>query len=196
MKKEVLNEILMHDNVCDSIKNRLDELLNIVPQLKDIIGCEHKHPHHHLDVWEHTLLALSMSPKNLKIRLTLLLHDIGKPHCYQEEGNVRHFKNHPSVSSCIARDILINLGYENDYVEEICCLIEKHDSLISNRDIETNRELTIDRFKVQFCDALAHHPLKLEKRIKYLKLINEKLNTGELKRYYEDYLNKINSKIL
>ena len=54
-----------------------------------MIGFEHKHPHHHLDVWNHTLLALSYSPKDFDIRLVLLLHDIGKPHSYQDE-EIRH----------------------------------------------------------------------------------------------------------
>ena len=35
---------------------------------------------------------------------------------------------------------------------------------------------TIIKFNVQCCDALAHNPLKLEKRIRYLLIINEKIN--------------------
>ena len=76
-----------------------------------MIGFDHKHPHHHLDVWGHTLLALSKAPKDLEIRLVLLFHDIGKPHSYQE-GEVRHYKNHSLVSSEMTQEILKRIGYE------------------------------------------------------------------------------------
>ena len=47
---------------------------------------------------------------------------------------------------------------------------------ITNKDIEENLELSIVRFKIQCCDALAHHPSKLEKRINYLLSVYEKIN--------------------
>ena len=68
-----LEEILLSDNIIESINNNIDYLLKIIPEIKDMIGFDHKHPHHHLDVWNHTLLALSLSPKDFDIRLSLLL---------------------------------------------------------------------------------------------------------------------------
>ena len=32
--------------------------IQVIPELKNTIGFEHKHPHHHLDVWQHTLEVL------------------------------------------------------------------------------------------------------------------------------------------
>src|SRR5574344_2051507 len=87
----MLEEILTSDNVVDSIRSNLEYILKIIPELGDTIGFEHKHPHHHLDVFEHTLYALSLSENDYEIRLALLLHDIGKPHSFTE-GEVRHFK--------------------------------------------------------------------------------------------------------
>ena len=49
-----------------------------------MIGFDHKHPHHHLDVFNHTLYALSLSKKDFSIRMALLFHDISKPYCYVE----------------------------------------------------------------------------------------------------------------
>jgi len=46
-----------------------------------------------------------------------------------------------------------------------------------------NYELSLMKFKIQCCDALAHNPLKLEKRIKYLLYINEKINNEKCKKY-------------
>lgn len=182
--KLLLKQILTADNIVDSITKNLSILLCIIPELKDMIGFEHNHPHHHLDVWNHTLLALSLSPNNFKIRLVLLLHDIGKPHSFQE-GNVRRFKGHPKMSCKIANKILTRLNFELNEINEICYLIKSHDNLISQRLISTNKTLAQDLFKIQFCDAMAHSPTKLEKRKKYLLDINEKLNTETEKEKYE-----------
>ena len=169
-----LQSILLSENIVESINNNLDYLLQIIPEIQNMIGFEHKHPHHHLDVWDHTLLALSLSEKNFDIRLCLLLHDIGKPFSYQE-GEIRHFWNHAKVSSDIAKTILNRLGYDEEYINYMCYLIEKHDTRISSKQIEDNYELCLTLYKIQRCDALAHHPDKLEKRKEYLNKIKEKL---------------------
>lgn len=178
MEKEKLYNILMTDDVVISIYDNLNTVLSIIPEINDIIGFDHNHPHHHLDVWNHTLLALSYSPKNFEIRLVLLLHDIGKPHSYQE-GIIRHFNGHPIVSSQIAFKILTRLNFSNDEISKLCYLIEQHDAPITNKEITDNKKLAITKFKIQCCDTLAHNPLKLEKRIAYLLAVNEKLNSEE-----------------
>lgn len=187
---EILESILMEEDVVSSIEDNFLVITGIIPELKNMVGFEHKHPHHHLDVWNHTLLALSRSPLDLEIRLVLLLHDIGKPFSYQE-GEVRHFKGHPYVSSVISKDILKRLNCSDKKIEEMCELIKVHDDIISEEDIILNNEFSKKRFKVQFCDALAHNPTKLEKRIKYLLDINSKLNDGEEKEKYNHILNDL-----
>ena len=162
-----LEEILVSDNIIDSINDNLDTLFELIPELKSMVGFLHKHPHHHLDVWEHTLYALSLSDNDFEIRLVLLLHDIGKPYFYTE-GEIRHFRNHPIVSSEMSRVILKRLGYEDEFIEEVCYLIKYHDSPIRVNSVLENSDLEYKRYLVQYCDCYAHHPDKLEKRIKYL----------------------------
>ena len=125
-------------------------------------------------MWNHTLLALSLSDVDFDIRLSLLLHDIGKPFSYQDE-EVRHFRNHPKISSQISRLILSRLNFKKDYIDKICFLIENHDIPISDELIENNNDLSIELYKIQYCDALAHNPEKLEKRKKYLCDMKEKI---------------------
>ena len=163
-----LYEILTNSNIIKSINDNLDEMLLLIPELKFIIGFDHKHPHHHLDVWEHTLYALSLSENNFEIRLCLLLHDIGKPFSYQEDGEIRHYFNHAKVSSIISEKILKRLKYKDDFISEVCYLIKYHDTPIKKKEILENYNLQEKRYKIQTCDALAHNPEKLEKRKKYL----------------------------
>ena len=169
-----LQEILLQDDVVESINKNMDYLLQIIPEVKNMIGFEHKHPHHHLDVWKHTLLALSLSKMDFDVRLCLLLHDIGKPFSYQDE-EVRHFKNHAKVSSLMSKEILHRLNYDEEYISYICYLIENHDTKIDEEQIENNYERCLKLYEIQRCDALAHHPDKLEKRKLYLNEIGEKI---------------------
>lgn len=169
-----IKEILLSENVVSSINNNLDYLLNIIPEIRFMIGFEHKHPHHHLDVWNHTLLALSMSINDFDVRLSLLLHDIGKPFSYQD-GEVRHFKNHPKVSSDMSKEILKRLNFDNQYIDYICSLIELHDTPISDEQINENYEKCLKLYEIQRCDALAHNPSKLGKREEYLNRTKEKI---------------------
>ena len=169
----MLEKILLSDDIVNTINNNMDYLLEIIPEIKPMIGFEHNNPEHHLDVWEHTLLALSLSPPNYDIRLVLLLHDIGKPFSYQD-GEVRHFKGHAAMSTAISRKILKRFNYPDSYIEKLCYLIRNHDYPISNTQILTNYNLSLKLYEIQRCDALAHNPEKLEKRKQYLKKIEEK----------------------
>lgn len=162
-----LYSILMSDDVVENINNNIDYILDLIPEIKYMIGFDQKHPHHHLDVWNHTLLALSLSEKDFEVRISLLLHDIGKPFSYQE-GEVRHFKGHPKVSSEMSKKILARMGYDKDFVEKIIKYIRLHDTKITKEDIENDINFYSKLYQIQYCDALAHHPDKLEKRKEYL----------------------------
>ena len=173
-----LYEILMVDDVVDSINSNIDVLFDMIPELEDIVGFPHNHPHHHLDVWNHTLLALSLSKRDFDTRVVLLLHDIGKPFSYQDD-DVRHFHGHADVSSNMSVGILNRLGFNSEEVDDLTYLIREHDTEITKEDIDINIDLCIKRFGIQFCDALAHNPTKLKKRIEYLVKLSKELGVDK-----------------
>ena len=45
-----LYDILLTDDIVKSINDNMDYLLSIIPEVKYMIGFEHRHTHHHLDV--------------------------------------------------------------------------------------------------------------------------------------------------
>ncbi len=176
--KEQLESYLLPemDLVINSLENKKEMIFTIIPELKAEEGFEHKHPHHAYDVWKHTLVAMERSKPDLQVRLALLLHDIGKPYCYQEEGNMRHFRGHPKKSEEMTKVILTRLGYSPKEIADICYLVENHDTIINiNKVEEHNRALIEKQLHMQYCDAYAHHPDHIEKRIKKLNQIKKRL---------------------
>jgi len=176
----ILREILKGENVVESIQSHLFELLTIISEIEYIMGFPHCHPHHHLDVWKHTLLALSMSEDDFEVRLVLLLHDIGKPFSYQD-GEVRHFKGHAEKSCQMSEKILERIGFNKEFISKICYLIQHHDLPIQQEAINENFELQEKLYKIQYCDAMAHNPIYLQKRIEYLHSIETLLNNVKRK---------------
>lgn len=168
-ERKILNKCLLSNVPSNVLNNNLEFLIKEIPDIKKMIGFLHKHPHHHLDVWEHTLLALDNSPKELDIRMALLFHDIGKPDCCTEDGDVRHFYNHASLSAYIAYITLRRLDYDNEFINDVIYLVRMHDTPLNVDDVTLdNFELEKKRLKIQYADAYAHHPDKVYKRIEIL----------------------------
>jgi tRNA nucleotidyltransferase (CCA-adding enzyme) len=85
--------------------NDKEIVFKIIPELEKEDGFDQKNDYHIYDVWEHTLKALEKSDNDLEIRLAVLLHDIGKLHSYQEDGEIRHFKGHAQKSAEMAKEM-------------------------------------------------------------------------------------------
>jgi tRNA nucleotidyltransferase (CCA-adding enzyme) len=170
----MLYAILNSQDIPKSINDNLDMLLDYIPEMYFMIGFQQKHPHHHLDVFEHTLLAMSLLPEDacFSVKVALLFHDIGKPFSYQDEGNIRHFRGHAEVSYEMTKIILKRFGYKKEFIDEVCYLVREHDTPITDKEIANDYDLAYKKFIVQKCDALAHNPEKLEKRKKYLDKVN------------------------
>ena len=161
----------MSQSPADDIKENIRFVTKLFPNIRDMIGFDHKHPHHNLDVWEHTLYALSLSLPIFEVRLALLLHDIGKPHSYQYDGEINHYKGHNRVSRSITEKALTGLGYNENTIKTVCEIVLLHDTPLHKSDIQKNTEFCKLLFEVQKCDAYAHNPEFNEKRIKYVEHI-------------------------
>lgn len=109
-----------------------DILAEVIPEILPCIGFVQNNPYHPYDVWEHTAYAVALSPQSdWLVRLALLLHDIGKPECYQEdEAGVGHFHGHGKVSQGIAESILMRLRFDNETVAKVTELVGIHDRSI------------------------------------------------------------------
>lgn len=127
-----LTGILMGD--CYSTLACFPDILSVcIPEIKQCIGFQQNNPHHNRNVWDHTLFAVSVAPKDIYTRLALLYHDIGKPLCYSEDSGVGHFYGHAAISKDIAEKSLRGLRYDNQTVKLVTQLVEAHDRTIEPR---------------------------------------------------------------
>ena len=173
--KDKLIQILSGENVKGDIENNLDTLLLIIPEIKNMIGFKHNHPHHNLDVWQHTLKVIeNLSTDDVELNMAGLLHDIGKPFSYQDE-EVRHFHGHPEVSYEMSKTILRRLEFDEDFIKRVTYLVRTHDTIIDTDNLDNSYDLVNKRLQLQYADAKAHHPDKIKKRIDFLNEIREKL---------------------
>ena len=99
-----------------------------LPEFDRMMETEQETPHHMYTVGEHTIHAM-MNVRNDKIlRLTMLLHDTGKPeYKTMDEDGVAHFKMHALGSECIAKEVLRRLKFDNDTLHKVTRLVLNHD---------------------------------------------------------------------
>lgn len=114
-----------------------------MPEFDSCMAATQENPHHAYNVGEHMLHAVSAVNlerlareyegeefvKNKRIlRLTMLLHDIGKPYkkTVDEEG-IAHFKGHPELGKQMSEKILRRLRYDNDTIKMVTGLVAAHE---------------------------------------------------------------------
>ena len=163
-----LEELLNNTNIVMTINQNMDTLLCYIPEIEEMIGFDQKHPHHHYDLWNHTLLALYIAEENgfldYDVRLALLL-----------DGDIRHYYNHSLYSAKIAKSFFKKTGYSKQFIKMVLFLIKNHDCPISDILIDKDPLLAKKLYEVQYCDSLAHNPKYLKKRLDYLSGTKTKL---------------------
>jgi len=180
MSKGTIEQILQTDVITEKEEKLI---FMLIPELQDENEFPQNNPWHIYDVWNHTKKVFENSKPDKEIRLVLLLHDIGKPHSFQDDENgIRHFKGHSQKSAEISEQILKRLGYSENEISQICFLIANHDKTIQpemvNADnIETYKKLLY----IQYCDASGYNP-------EYIKRVYDRLDVIAF--YLKSYQNR------
>ncbi len=126
----------------------------ILPEMVPSIGFEQNNIHHDKDVFGHSLAALDNTPARLDLRLSALLHDIGKPQSYTvDENNVGHFYGHHKISADMSRKILKRLRFDNKTIEKVSLLVYEHMSRFDKLR-EPNTKKFINKVGIQNLDDL------------------------------------------
>ncbi len=152
----------------------------IIPELELMYNFPQNTPYHIYDVWGHTVIAVSCVPADPILRMTMLLHDIGKPQMHTVDQNgISHFKKHQSLSYEKSVEILKNLRFSKAEQDEISKLILYHDLHPKGEREETVRlcvslspEFLLRLIPIFKADAMAQNP-------EFLKLTFDEINRTE-----------------
>ncbi len=152
-----------------------------MPQLAPMVGFEQHNPYHLYDVWTHSAHAVAAIRADEQLRLTMLLHDAGKPSSFSRgEDGVGHFYGHPEVSEKLAEDILLALKCDNATLEEVTTLIRYHDADLPSKRSGMRRfigklgkERMLRLFDVKAADMAGQSDFNRPKRLATLRARRE-----------------------
>lgn len=137
----------------------------IIPMMCHTVGFAQRSGHHFLDVFEHSLLAVGVIAPELVLRLTMLLHDIGKPFVWDSSESLSYdrFDDHAAVSAKLAGKILRDLKYDNATRKDVVELIAHHNDILLPDPVNVRRALarlgevqTRRLVQVKVADLIAH----------------------------------------
>ena len=123
-------------------------LSEIIPEIRPMIGYDQQNHHHSYDLWEHTVRGIEGVPADPLLRLTMLLHDTGKPAVRTtDEKGEGHYKGHPKVSEEIAKKAAERLRLDNAFRDRLCLLVRHHDTPLRTGcgEINTDRSFLLRR---------------------------------------------------
>jgi tRNA nucleotidyltransferase (CCA-adding enzyme) len=123
-----LKGLLAGPGAGDVLRQFPDVIFEFLPELSPELGFDQNNPNHIHDIWTHTTMAVDAIEPDSTLRLTMLLHDVGKAECYfTDEAGVGHFYGHAKAGMVLAEKMLRRLRCDNATREEVVRLIEYHD---------------------------------------------------------------------
>lgn len=175
------SKMLCGDNINFILRRYKEVIAVFFPEIVATFDCEQNTPHHNKNVWRHTTAAVSNIEKDIILRMTMFLHDIGKPLALRTDKNGRdHFKGHNRFSAILAKNSLERLKYPTRFIEDVVTLIEYHDVRMSDNKKQIKHILNKIGFvnferllKVQKADILAQSKYKREEKLYNLNLAYE-----------------------
>ena len=155
----------------------------ILPEFDRELATEQNNQHHQYSVGIHTIEAMKYSvtfddeltyDERVVLRLTMLLHDMGKPALKTtDEDGVDHFKGHSAESVRLAGDILKRLKFDNATINRVTRLVKYHDhrkesspANVRRTIVAVGKDLMPLWFKVRRCDIMGQSTYIREEKLK------------------------------
>ena len=140
-----------------------DIVAQVLPEVAAMFDFDQRNPHHCYDVWEHAVRATEAVPPTEVLRLTMLLHDAGKPAAFTlDEAGVGHAYGHGEKSRALAEEAMARLKADRATAERVALLVGCHDMplsqeprLLKRRLNRLGEEALRQLIEVQRADSLA-----------------------------------------
>ena len=153
----------------------------ILPEFDAMMETPQNTPYHMYNVGEHTIKTMEAIEPDRLLRLTMLLHDIGKPAVrYTDSTGRDHFNGHGKVGAGMAHGIMRRLKFDNDTIAKVDRLILYHDLRPFPKPKEVRRtvflvgeELFISYLKVQWADTCGKSSFRQEETFERIRAVTE-----------------------
>lgn len=149
-----------------------------LPEFDIMMDTPQNNPHHLYSVGMHTVKAMKDVPCDRIVRLTVLLHDVGKPATRStDENGIDHFHGHPNLGAEMAKRILRRMRFDNDTLEKVSLLVLYHDygNAVSATPAFTRKlinKVKLENFplllEIKRADILAQSDLDRERKLSKL----------------------------
>lgn len=168
-----LCKMLCGKGVLNVLLEYCDVMATIIPELKPCVGFNQNNKFHEYTVYDHIAHAVAnYDATDVVVKVSLLLHDIGKPCCYTEDQNGGHFYGHGTFSHDLAESVLTRLRFDNKTKHDILELVLYHDAIIEPTPKTIRRWLNkvgekqfMRLLDIRMADILAHRKDTQESRI-------------------------------
>ena len=163
----------------------------VLPEFDDVYDQPQNGKHHNETVGVHTLAALEKVRPDKVLRLTMLLHDLGKKEtAVRGEDGIWHFPEHAAKSGAMAGKILRRLKFDNETIRKVCTLVREHSFYpeptpegVRRAVVKIGPDLFEDYLLVKRADIAAQVPevpnIRLEKIDRAERLYEEILQRGD-----------------
>ncbi|WP_302826293.1 CCA tRNA nucleotidyltransferase [Anaerofustis stercorihominis] len=140
--------------------NKMDFITVLFPVIKECFNTYQNNKYHMQNVGEHTYKTFNNIDNVFHLKMTMLLHDIGKIKTKTTDAeNIDHFYNHSDISRKMAKNILDDFKFDNETKYKILTLIKNHDKYMAPKNKyvkeklgEFGEELFFDLIKVRIAD--------------------------------------------
>ena len=126
--RDEINKILLLNKPSKAFKmlDNIGLLKIMLAELKKTQKVKEHKKYNNKDVYRHIMDVVDRVPNNLLLRISALLHDIGKIQTPISIDENISFINYEYKSSKLAKQILIRLKYPMYFIKQVCFLIENH----------------------------------------------------------------------
>ena len=138
------------------IRRYVDVLGVVIPELLPMKGFDQRNPYHKYDILEHCIRAMEVvQPPNEYMKLTALLHDVGKPDMfYVDENGIGHMHGHAERGEVLVRRIKQRLKADRFMTERVAMLVKYHDLVFQNDERLLKRWM--NRYGAEFLLEILH----------------------------------------
>lgn len=179
-------KLLTGDNVLSVLLKYKELFFLIIPELRVCDLTPQNTQHHCYNVYEHIVHSVANINPIPRLRMTMLLHDIGKPETIKtDEYGISHFKTHPYIGSKMAKIILRRLKFSNSDTKYICELIAEHDNRFPPQEKSVKKFLSQygeyffeDYIKIRLADIFAQSKYMRDEKLNIIinvKIIGENI---------------------